>query len=64
MIEVKDLDLLYGFINAMTEKGYECEFSVDIPTLAQKDYADGKENKIKTKDIKQQVITINLYKGE
>ena len=64
MIEIKDLDLLYGFINGMSEKGYECEFSIDIPALAQKDYADGKENKIKTKDIKQQVITIILSKGE
>lgn len=64
MLEIKDLEPLYEFVNTMSEKGYEYDFKIDTPVIAQKEYADGKENKIKTKDIKQQVITINLYKGE
>lgn len=63
MLEIKDLEPLYEFVNTMSEKGYECDFKIDIPAITQKDYFDSEENKIKEISINQQVITINLYKN-
>lgn len=31
MIEIKDLEPLYEFVNTMSEKGYECDFKIYEP---------------------------------
>lgn len=47
MLDVRDLEPLYEFVNTMSEKGYECEFKIDAPEITQKDYFDSEEKKLK-----------------
>lgn len=63
MLEIRDLEPLYEFVNKMSEKGYECDFKINTPEIAQKEYFDSDKNKIKEIGIHQQEITINLYKN-
>lgn len=63
MLEIGDLEPLYEFVNTMSEKGYECDFKIDTPEIARKDYFDSEETKVKEMSVYQQEITINLYKN-
>lgn len=63
MLETKDLEPLYEFVNTMSAKGYECDFKISTPKLSEKNYFDSGEKKIKEIDIFEQLITINLSKS-
>lgn len=62
MIEMKDLHLLYSFINAMNEKGYGCEYKIISPhTTSYSSWDSETKTNIKT-DIIEQKIEIKISK--
>ena len=62
MLEIKDLEPLYEFVNNMIKKGYECDFKIDNPqTTTNYNYVDIENTKI-IKDKIEQKIELKIYK--